>query len=143
MNDIASFIEALASFFTPQIINFVGVVILTIVLVALLALVASFRRSEFFRQYGIALEQVDDVIFNAILVAGFADTFDRAKYTELAKSFNEQVDLDLSPEMYYVITRAQAKLEEFGYQLELLELYERAEGIYQTLKRDPDNGLDL
>jgi len=135
--------QLIVEFFTPQVINFVGVVLGVIALFAIVAVANAFRKTEFFRQYGRMSEELDDFIFNTIIVAGLADGWDEEKYTALAEEFNKQVDLDLDPRMYYVVIRAQAKLEQFGYNMPLLELYERAEGIYQSIKRDPSNGIEL
>jgi hypothetical protein len=130
-------------FLTHDVLVFLGVLAGFILLVLIIGLVTTFRKSELYNQYRAIFESVDDVIFNAIIFAGLADGFDEEKYKALADDFNKTVDLDLDPRMYYVITRAQTKLAEYGVTADILDLYERAEAIYQSVKRDPSNGIEL
>jgi len=137
------FILDLANALTPEIMNLGLMVVLVLLLAAVYFVVRAIRQSEAYKQYGQQIDMLADVIANAIITAGFG-AVDMKPWEQKAQERLEAGNEWIDPRMLFVLDAADQWIErQSGLDIPMDELLQRAEAIFQTIRHDDSNGLDI
>lgn len=124
--------EALMGFFTPELIQLILVVAMVIVMAVVAAAANALRGNEQIKGIGQAWELVNDAIVDLIFFAVASD-IDFSQYEELA------LEYDMDSRMYWVVLQAEQHAERYlSFDVDFLELYHRAQRVYEELHADED-----
>lgn len=125
-----------------ELIGIVAVIVIVIVLFLLERLVSAIRSNENLSEYVKVMGMLDDTIADTIIYVAFGDV-DLSAYEVKAREWEDKNGRWIDPRMWFVLDKAEIYAKDNGLEIEFDDLLVRAESIYQTLRRDPNNGLDL
>ena len=124
--------EVVMAIFTPDVIQLILVAVMVVVMVAVAFATNALRGNERLRAIGNAWELVNDAIVDLIFFAAASDV-DFSQYEQAAAVYN------MDTRMYWVVQQTEMQAERYlGFDVDFLELYHRAQRVYEELHADED-----
>lgn len=129
-----------------SLINAVGVIALVIVMVAAMWVARHFGLNEKLAQYAKQIAIIDDFVKDLVMFIGTNhDNIDfEAAEKEAAELAEGETPYIIDARMLYLVREVQRFAKsQFGLELDLVFVHRRAENFLQTIRRDPNNGIDI
>lgn len=122
-----------AAFLRLNALELVLIVAIVVGLYFLSRLVTAITTNEYVKANDILLGMLANSITNAIMYAAWGQ-IDFSEYSDKAADYEQEHGRYIDPRMWYVLDKAEAWLETYGFEIEFDDLLSRAEALYQDLK---------
>ncbi len=127
--------EVLMSIFTPEVIQLILVAVGVIVMFVVANAANALRDNERLRGISRAWDLVNEAIVDLVFFAAASD-IDFTQYELDAAVYN------MDTRMYWVVQQAEIQAERYlGFDVDFLELYHRAQRVYEELHADEETAV--
>lgn len=142
INEVVNFV--VNAFLGLNALEIVLIVAIAVGLFLLTRLITAITTNEYVKANETLLALLGNTLFDAVMLVAWGKV-DYSVYDQKAADYENEHGRWIDPRMWYVIDKAEAWLETYGFDVEFDELIARAEAIYRQAQLDgklPPDELD-